>query len=485
MARKPGGSNRSINKVMEYSTEDMVHGIFNNHYILVIGSGVILNRSKFPESNGDVNRYIISEINKDRRNQIKEYVDESSFEGIIRSTPPSYDDPINYLLTEEFEYNIDDISPELVNLLRTRLFRVVMTTTVDEYLETLLRDIWGDQLQVVNIEDPSSLRDFQQELANYEKRGSSDSNYFRPTLFYVFGKAVRGQGRRRNFVETDIDAIKCIEKWIKLGEGKDNIIPFLKKKNFISFGCKFDDWYFRFFWYIITRRFGQSEITDNYSGYDNLAIHLGLDSGEENLKKYLSSLDVCIHNDEWGFMSSLYEMLTSTSAESPFWRLVLDKRRQGGIFISYCSDDVLAASELFCKLEVENGFNVWFDNIKLHSGSDYMNTIHEAIRHSKILIPVLSPTVEKALLEKGVGLDTFYADEWRWAADIKDLTILPVAVGGYSLKGKAQGVFEEIIHKQHPSGIDLSVFSPKDPENPKELVGYQRLLNDIKLILGV
>jgi len=91
-----------------------------------------------------------------------------------------------------------------IKLLRTRLFKFVVTTTIDHYLETLLRDIWGEELRIVNIEDHRSITDF---------NSVYDDKYKQPTLFYIFGKVRKKDGANpRHFVEIDEDAIKCIEK---------------------------------------------------------------------------------------------------------------------------------------------------------------------------------------------------------------------------------------------------------------------------------
>lgn len=484
MARKPISNNRARNISTVFDPKSLVQGIFNEDYILVVGNEVILDKAKFPETLGDVNRYIIDELNKDRRNQLKDYVDETTFEGILRHTPPSDNDPINTLLTEEFDYEISDMSPELVDLLKTRLFKFVMTTTVDSYLETLMRDIWGDNLLIVNIEDSASIRDFQQELSRFTLQGQKNQ-FMRPFLFYVFGKAIRGQGRRKNFVETDIDAIKSIEKWMKLGEGKDRIVPFLRQKQFISLGCKYDDWYFRFFWYILTRRFGSDGIEGDLSGYDSLAIRLGDAYPDSQLRQYLSSVNAIIHPDSWAFMRELTTMLTSVSETNPLYQLVIEKRREGGVFISYCSADVLSANELFCRLEKEQGFNVWYDIEKLSVGSDYMDMIPAIIRKARVFLALLSPCIEKDLLEKGEQLDTFYSNEWRWAAETPDIAIVPVAVDGYDLRGKAHMVFESIIGKKHPVGIDLFRMPHPNILSQGSSFGYAKLIDAINNNLGI
>lgn len=40
-----------------------IEGVLNNNYILVVGSGVTLDRELYPDSNGDILRHIINIIN--------------------------------------------------------------------------------------------------------------------------------------------------------------------------------------------------------------------------------------------------------------------------------------------------------------------------------------------------------------------------------------------------------------------------------------
>lgn len=484
MARKPKGTSRvARNGERTFDERAFVDGVFNDEYILVVGNGVVLDRQRFPESGGDINQYIIDEINHDRRKERADFVNHRTFTDVSRGTPLDEADPIYALLTDGYEYALDDMSPELTRLLRTKLFRLVLTTCIDSYVETLMRDIWGDELRIVNIADNQSLKDFQDALAQCRQ-----NRYSQPTLFYVFGKVINGRPKPRGYVETDVDAIKIIEKWMMEVDNK-YIVPFLKEKRMLALGCKFDDWYFRFFWYILTRGFddtdreGTKDIDGNLLTCDNLATLFDPDSpSDQQLKDYLVRRGVCMHDDVWQFMTHIHTLLTSIDPESPFRQLVLEKRRQGGIFISYKSCDVLAASKLFCKLARENGLNVWFDNIRLDGGDDYNTEIPEAISHSQIFIPLLSPAIAEELQAHGEGINTFYSQEWRWAAEKGGLTVIPVAIGGYDLRSDTHTTFECLVG-QAASGIDLD--KRTTDAHTQEKVGYAKLLASIKKHLGL
>ena len=489
MARKPKDSNRSQKENDgTFDERSFVDGVFNNEYILVVGSGVILDRAKFPHTDGDINQYIINEINSDRQNKIAGFVAHQNFTDIVRATPPDKQDPIYHLLADDFDYALSDVSPELTQLLRSKLFKFVLTTTIDGYVEALMRDIWGKELRIVNISDNQSLKDFQSALES-----SRTNKYEQPTLFYVFGKVVKGKPKPKGFMETDVDAIRYIEKWLKDLDNR-HIVPFLKKKRILALGCKFDDWYFRFFWYILTRGFndaereGAKDTDGSILTRDNLATVFSPDDpADQHLKEYLQRQGVCMHDDVWRFMNHIYTLLTSTDADSPFRKMILEKRRMGEIFISYKSSDVLFASELFCKLAREKRLNVWFDNVRLCGGDHYDKEIQEAIRKSKIFIPILSPNIKNDLEQKGETIDTYYSKEWRWASESSQLTVLPVAIDGYDLRSQQHQVFEQIMkhqtEKDKTTGIDMN--EKGNSFMIDEKTGFAKLLDSIYKHLGV
>lgn len=399
MARKPSESDTGRNSKLDdqslfFDEQRFVDGVFNDDYVLVVGNGVILdvNQKTFKDTGGDINQYILDEINKDRRKTRYGFVDHENFTEVFRGTPPAEPDPIYKLLTDDFSYDLSDISPELTQLLRTKLFKCVLTTCIDSYLETLMFDIWGEDLLVVNISDNQSLKDFQDAL-----KQSRGNKYSRPTLFYVFGKVIKGRPKPRGFVETDVDAIKIIEKWMLLDT--NYIVPFLKSKRLLALGCKFDDWYFRFFWYILTRGFDDTDRYGNLLSNDNLATMFNPNSSsDKSLKEYLNRRGVCMHDDAWKFMKDIHSLLASTALDSPFRQMVIKKRKEENcIFISYKSCDVFEASRLFCRL-VREGLNVWFDNASLDVGDEYKKVIRNVITNkAKIFIPILSPEVAAEL----------------------------------------------------------------------------------------
>ena len=86
MARKPKNANIDIRQTARvFDEQAFVDGVFNDDYILVVGSGVILDRIQFPDSKGDINQYIIDEINNERREVQTDFKDHNSFTDVYTS----------------------------------------------------------------------------------------------------------------------------------------------------------------------------------------------------------------------------------------------------------------------------------------------------------------------------------------------------------------------------------------------------------------
>lgn len=437
---------------LEFNKEKFVDDVFNNEYILVIGNDVIMNKAV--EETGDVNQYILKQLNYILKASYKDFN-----EVILHSN--HLIDPIRNLLNlRQFKYQLEDISEELREMLCLKLFRVVITTTFDYYLETLMRSIWGNELRIVNICDERSLSDFRNSL----KKCREGVEYSEPTLIYAFGRAEKDESKM--FARTDNDCIRIIERWMQLDKRSDQMLEFIQNKRLLALGCKFDDWYFRFFWYILKREIGKL-------GEGEVAITLDArDRSESNLKKFLYRTRVYTHGDARLFMKDISQTLTSTSPDSPFRKQIISYRRKGGIFISYCSKDVLTASQLFFMLRKKFD-NVWFDNVSLYGGDNYNTEIEQAIQSCKVFVPILTPQIAKDL---GNGdTDFYYNKEWRMAATRKEhLKIIPVAANGYDLRGQyhCEG-FEKIV-KDQISGVDLMKSD-----------GYNRLIDAIdKYLIG-
>ena len=427
-----------------------INNVCNDKYVLVLGSEVILDKEKYPEENGNIQSYLLNFLN----NEVDGHF--TSLNDLMASRPTetvgecySGPDLIRWALLPDKRGNAfltrDDLSPELVELLGTRLFRFVMTTSVDRLVEEEMRDIWGDALRVVNIADQDDWKRFQQEIVETIDRSNPNETvyrYNRPTLIYIFGKA--SKDTYLNFLKTENDAIEFIELWMKR---KEPIIKMIKERRVLALGCKFKDWYFRFFWYILRQdftRLGEGEVA------------ISLDEriqDEKELRDYLKRKHIQLHSDARCFMRSICDIL-SPGAYSPdsesFHSIIRKKRGNGEIFLSYCSRDFVLASRVFFQL-TDLGYSVWFDNEKL-CGGDYRSDIRRAIANAKLVITLLTPNIMEDLTAGET--DHFYNEEWKMAAQTGCERILPLAADGYDLRAIYHKRYEQVI-KGEPDGVDL------------------------------
>ena len=465
------GENKTIDiakaRDVSFDLKDFVEHVFNDEYALIIGSEVMLN-PKVPPGGGDMNEYLIYVINEIQKTK---YAD---FNELIENAGHNVDPIRNLLTNEKFLHAMspkEDLAPELVKMLNLKLFKIVITTTSDPYLEKLMRDVWEERLQVVNVADDHSLNEFRNLVKNY--RGQAVYN--EPTLIYAFGKAEKNEALR--FARTDADYIYFVERWMKFDSHSDVFMDFIKSKKLLSLGCKFEDWYFRFFWYVLRRDV-------NKMGNGQVAIQLDInDRADANLDDFFRRYRVYNHSrggnespmDARSFMSYITDILTSVDESSPFREQVIARRREQGIFISYYHTDEVIATKLFFKLS-RIFPNIWFDTQRLKVG-DYNEKIESAISKSKVFIPILSPTIAKHLIEGDAN--HYYRTEWALASQVTSKNkngtyVLPLAVNGYDLFNNEyhQEKFE-VITGCHNTGVNL--MSPS---------GFNQLVERIDIILN-
>lgn len=422
----------------KFNTKKFIKDVLNDKYALVIGNEIILDTKIEPT--GDVHQYFLRKVNENSNVQYENYHE-------IALDITEKKNPVRRLVEDgEIRFRADDVSKELMALLETRLFTTVLTTTTDGYLEAAMRKVWGDELRVVNIYDKESVDDLQKAL-KVCRRGKK---YNTPTLIYVFGKLDIDDLAKR-YIKTDADAVLLIEKWMRMDvESNNEMLDFIRSKRLLALGCKYDNWYFRFFWYVLTGVNKSSE-ENNYDGMGEVAFSLNKDDKTEGkLMQFLDRTDICILGDASSFVNNITKTLTEDSKDAPFRQQIVESRRRGGVFISYCSKDALQACQLFFRL-CEKKYDVWLDNARLYGGDNYESEIADAISAAKVVITVLSPQVANDL--KRGDIDHYYNKEWRMAQQFGDKTIIPLAINGYDLRADYQKAYESVI-SQHPSGIN-------------------------------
>ena len=115
-----------------------------------------------------------------------------------------------------------------------------------------------------------------------------------------------------------------------------------------------------------------------------VAISLTTSPEDEKLKQILKFYNLKYPEDVNVFLSGLNDAISKQKETA-----LAEERREGGIFLSYCSKDYPKVLNLFYKLR-DLGFKVWMDAKELHSGHDYKKEISEAINKAAVFVPVLS-----------------------------------------------------------------------------------------------
>lgn len=339
----------------------------------------------------------------------------------------------------------DLAEPTLRDLIATRCFRVVVTTTIDPYVLWLMEDVWGKgNVRVCNICDTDSLGP---SLGNYEYNEFHDVP---PTLYYAFGTIDPGRTSQSIYHLTDDDALRIIVELYKqsheersnMNELTNYITPMgrgtqrPKPRQLLCVGCDFDNWLFRFFMYVLSG--------DNMTSHENEGGVVAMTWNENTkLQDYLEKRMVHTETDSRDFMRTLVDTINEKHPLSEV----------GDIFISYAHEDWVEASQLYQLLK-DKGCHVWIDDKRLGrdgKGTDYDERIWKAIGQCNVFISVLSDQTRRDLMElpgKVADIDfskyhdqwpksaRYYMKEWKFAQKVKEqrgnsFVVIPFTIHGY------------------------------------------------------
>lgn len=419
----------------DFTWEQFAKDCLLNKYILVVGNEAVLNRNVNPEAEGDSLKLLLgltiqdlAQSNAIPDNRLDICTNFNDLFKLHYSKDSIKEAVLNAIGDNDFYPQFDtEIEPSLMQLLETRCFRVVITTAIDPYLEIAMEKVWGKGgFDVIQIENAQ--QSFKQ--VSFDEFGVS-----RPVLCYVFGKADPNRPNSR-FVLSENDAMEKISTWFKKYE-TNKFLDYVKNFQLVSVGPKFDDWLFRFFWYLLRGEFG------NASGGQQVAVEIKKD--DNRLANYLQQEKVKVFPDARLFMQ---EAIAKIKAATDI-RLL--PRRENGVFISYAHEDRYIALPLFERLHAAS-VNVWIDEEKLEGGAEYEKRIRNAINNCKVFLPILSSQIRDDLVAKN---QRWYQNEWQWAQSRHDteanvnsqaqFKVVPVVVGDYR--------FNEQYHQQLPSCI--------------------------------
>lgn len=421
---------RSINKPDDFN--QVIEDICKGRYVLVLGSEVMLDKNQNVEANGDSALFFLEEIIRDRQEKGFNPKSTNNFTQFIIDNDLNPDSVKRWLLEQiaGITFEDTDINPDLVRLMGSRFFRVVLSTTFDPSVEILMNMVWGEgNYRIMDIYNDSA-DNF--DLSREELLG--DEYYdIKPTLYYVFGKAIKDNASHR-FVLDDNDTLECVSHWL----GKDmpaRLMSYIDRKKLLVLGCNLKDWCFRFFWYALRHNSGLNQ--------GDIAVLLQPECSEQdgNLYRYLHDIiHIRIQPDSRNYLTQLADALDEKSIATES----LTASRVGEIFISYASEDFATAWNIFTRLR-ENGYNVWLDNRKLSVSDEYDMRIEKAISQCKVFMPILSSTVAADL---EANRERYYRKEWELAAPVNsDKHYFPIVTAGYDYKKSYHQLLPEAMKK--------------------------------------
>lgn len=398
-----------------------------NEYVLVIGPEVVLNlnydtEGNIKKANGNIEKLWLLESLEKFAERGVQYQNIKNFTTIGNNDLPLI---VNECIEEwDFKDEFDkEFEPSLLELLSTRCFRLVLTTTFDPYLEIAMEKVWGKgRYRVLNFYGINKERDLRlddQRLGNGQKL----IDEFIPTLYYLFGKAEPNSNKK--FVLTENDAMDTVSKWFGDKRPKQ-LLSYIQEKRIVSLGCKYDNWLYRFFWYILR---------GDVNGLSSKQVAVEYDSKNPQLQAFINRHHIQSYDDARKFMRESTDVITRGFGNT------INARKTGGIFISYAHEDKYLALTLFNYL-TDNNYKVWLDEKNLQGGDEYTQRISKAVNECNVFMPLLTSQVAYDLKH---GNDRYYINtEWAVAQEKKSnqqklktdipMKIIPVVTKGYDMR---------------------------------------------------
>lgn len=296
---------------------------------------------------------------------------------------------IHQMLSSIHQIKEIDSTPSqlLVDLLGTKKFPFVITTSFTPIVENVMKDIWG-KVNVLNFN--SNPQESSQEKGGDIK---NMNDLKQPTVYYMFGKFCNMPDR---FVVTDNDMMKFCSKWIK-GDGvPKNLTEALKKKYLLILGNNYSDWLFRFVWY------GLRSTTNDMKS--DVVVN---DSAEDSFKEFLKRLETFFQEDPSEAIDKI-----KTEMEARYLAKTSRDSYNTDVFISYSRTDKTIAKKLKDALEKQD-LKVWFDDDSIEKAEDWKPAIEYGIENTRLFLPILTKNVEQESI-----IPHEYRTEWNIAATL-------------------------------------------------------------------
>lgn len=308
----------------------------------------------------------------------------------------------------------------LMELLETRKFPFVITTSFTPIVERAMEKIWKKVNVLTFNNDPDAKN--KRNDAGFRHDISSAEDLKRPTVFYMLGRYCEYP----EYAVTDTDMMNYCASWIK-GDGVPNVLinelntwdnKNDKSKRYLLFlGNSYSDWLYRFVWFALRTRHKvmQSDVIVN-------------ERAEDTLVQFLERLQTFYQENPSEVIHRIKNEMDARSGDNSHFVGVTDY----DVFISYSRRDKIIAKNLYNALTAK-GLNVWFDNVSIGI-EKWREAIEKGITHSQIFIPILSNNVKNESLSPHE-----YRAEWDIAAELSRRIggrtfIIPLAEKGFDFE---------------------------------------------------
>ena len=446
--------------------DDLLTEIVKGKVVLVLGHEGILNESL--SKGGNVKDYMYQSFigfmkKKDPEFNVSCKDINDYFYRIHPDLTELKDDIVSSLSPGSFSFSDEnDYSPLLFELLKRKYFRLVLTTTYDYYVEAMMEKAWGKKPRVLSIYDAK----------NDIEKSEIGQMEIEPTLYYVFGRAETN----KDYVLIENDAMKVTEKWFS--DKPENLLSYLGDKTILAMGTKFDDWLFRFFWFMLHR-----DIRMLRRGKVAISLNPNDSESDKKLCQYLDNEKI----RHLSMSQTIRKILDGYDTAEQ--RFLDDCHKQNcNIFISYHSPDFESVKHFFCSLdEYVNKerirTHIWFDKNPeveqgLKPGDEFMDKIRNAINQCSVFVPVITRSVQSILEREGKQYHFFLDDEWEQALSRKNLGnphkpihIIPICLDGLEYDN---------IHPNEEHQHIWDLIKSESVGTSKTIIEYKKYLSTIK-----
>ncbi|AGX86382.1 toll/interleukin-1 receptor domain-containing protein [Candidatus Symbiobacter mobilis] len=238
-----------------------------------------------------------------------------------------------------------------------------------------------------------------------------------PHVYALFGKSCAAP----EFVISEEDLLEWIASLQDTDHQPQHIFDALRSHHLLFLGCTLPDWLLRFF-VRLTREGRLSETLARNESETIVDTRLPNQPGLVTFLDHFSPRTHCLQVDPAAFVTEL-ETRWQARRQSSSPTVAADvppDLHPGGVFLSYASDDAVAATSLHGAMTGRR-IDVWFDAKRLGSGDSYEKIIKRNIGLCGVFVPVLSRATLARLAKwrdehrNDPAHEPYFLKEWKLA----------------------------------------------------------------------